>query len=246
VYGTRYGTAYGKLDPVSSPLRTASSPSSTRAAAPRGRLSRERITEAALALIERDGLEALTMRRLAEELGIGTMTLYGYFRDKEELLDALVDTAAGQLEVPSDGGTWKSQIRALMEEIRRALVEHPVGVLLRQRRPMWSPGALRISEAGLRTLREAGFSKADAARAYRSLFNYTFGFAAFSPHEVSTRQRQEALAALASLPRDRYPTQIEAAAELADAVGGEVQFRYGLDLLLDGLEAKLGRPSGPS
>jgi AcrR family transcriptional regulator len=237
-----YGTAYGSMDRMSSSIGSASAGSSTRTRVARRTLSRERIAEVALAFVERDGLEALTMRRLAEELGVGTMTLYGYFRDKEELLDALVDTAADQLEIPRGGGTWKDEIRALMEEIRRALSEHPVGVLLRQRRPMWSPGALRVSEAGIRTLREAGFSKADAARAYRSLFNYTFGVAAFSPHEVSSSHRQQALAALASLPEDQYPAQTEAASELADAIGGKAQFRYGLDLLLDGLEAKLGPP----
>jgi AcrR family transcriptional regulator len=212
---------------------------SQRAGASRHGLSAERVAEAALAFIERNGLETLSMRRLADELGVGTMTLYGYFRDKEELLDAVVDAAADQLQVPDAAGSWKSQLRALMEEIRRVLTEHPLGVLLRQRRPMWSPGALRVSEAGIRALREAGFSKADAARAYRSLFNYTFGFAAFSPPEVSTELKRSALSALAALPREDYPRQTEAAPELADAIGGEEQFRYGLDLLLDGLEAKL-------
>lgn len=180
------------------------------------------------------------MRRLAEELGVGTMTLYGYFRNKEELLDAMVDAAAEQIRIPNRRGGWRSRIGALMEEIRRTLGERPVGVLLRQGRPMWSPGALRVSEAGIQVLREAGFGKADAARAYRSLFNYTFGHAAFTAPDVSSEMRRQALAALASLPQDQYPAQTEAASELANAIGGEAQFRYGLDLLLDGLEAKLG------
>jgi AcrR family transcriptional regulator len=210
-----------------------------RARSSRRGLSAERVVEAALGFIEREGLGALTMRRLADELGVGTMTLYGYFRDKDELLDAVVDAAAQQLRVPGPSGSWRSQLRALMLEIRRVLAEHPVGVLLRQRRPMWSPGALRVSEAGIRALREAGFGKADAARAYRSLFNYTFGFAAFSPPAVSAELRRSAISALAALPRDKYPWQTEAAPELADAIGGEEQFRYGLELLLDGLEAKL-------
>jgi AcrR family transcriptional regulator len=197
--------------------------------------------EGASRLVARDGLEALSMRRLAEELGVGTMTLYGYFRKKEELLDAVVDAAAARIEIPRGRRGWRSEIRALMETIRRTLMEHPVGVLLRQRRPMWSPGALRVSEAGIQALRKGGFSKADAARGYRSLFNYTFGFAAFSPHEVSTETSRQALAVLAALPDDQYPAQTEAASELADAVGGEAQFLYGLDLLLDGLEGKLPR-----
>jgi AcrR family transcriptional regulator len=223
---------------LSSADRTAA-PHPTRTRPPRRSLSRERVAEAALTFIEQYGPEALSMRRLAEELGIGTMTIYGYFRDKDELLDAVVDAATAQIEIPSRRGTWKSQIRALMEEIGTTLTEHPIGILLRLKRPMWSPGALRISEAGVRILREAGFSRAEAARAYRSLFSYTFGFAAFSPREISEEVRRQALAALAALPQDEYPALIEASSELADAVGGEAQFRHGLDLLLDGLEAKL-------
>jgi AcrR family transcriptional regulator len=206
---------------------------------PRGSLSREQVAQAALAFIERNGPEALSMRRLAADLEVGTMTIYGYFRDKDELLDAVVDAATAQIEVPSRRGTWKSQIRALMEQIRTTLADHPIGILLRLNRPMWSPGALRISEAGVRILREAGFSRAEAARAYRSLFSYTFGFAAFTPREVSKEVRRQALAALAALPQDQYPALIESSPELADAVGGEAQFHHGLDLLLDGLEAKL-------
>jgi AcrR family transcriptional regulator len=206
---------------------------------PRPGLSRERVIEAASRFLDRHGLEALSMRRLGEELGVGTMTLYGYFRNKEELLDALVDATAEKIQIPRGRRGWRSKIRALMEEIRTTLSERPAGVLLRQRRPMWSPGALRVSEAGIQALREAGFSKADAARAYRSLFNYTFGFAAFTPPDVSSELRRKALATLAALPEDQYPAQTEAASELADAIGGEAQFHYGLDLLLDGLESKL-------
>jgi AcrR family transcriptional regulator len=234
-----YGTAYDRVDQVSSPDPTAVSERPIKSRGPRLSLSRARVIEVASRLLDRHGLDALSMRRLAEELGVGTMTLYGYFRNKEELLDALVDATAEQIRIPSGGRSWRSKILALMEEIRRTLAERPVGVLLRQRRPMWSPGALRVSEAGIQVLRDAGFGKADAARAYRSLFSYTFGFAAFTPSDVSSELRRKALAALAALPEDQYPAQTEAASELADAIGGEAQFRYGLDLLLDGLDAKL-------
>ena len=210
----------------------------------RHRLSPDQVAESALALIERDGVDRLSMRRLAQELGVGTMTLYGYFRDKEALLDAVVDLAAARIKIPPAARGWKAQLRELMEEIRLSLGEHPVGIILRMRRPMWSPGALRVSEAGLQVLREAGFGKADAARAYRSLFNYTFGFVAFSPAHVSDELKRTARAALAVLPPGEYPAQIEAATDLAEAIGGEAQFRYGLELLLDGLELKLKRRSG--
>ena len=201
-------------------------------------LSRTQIASAAFAFIERHGLVALSMRRLAQELGIGTMTLYGYFRDKEELLDAVVDVASEEIEIPRGEGSWRNEIRALMCEVRRTLAEHPVGVLLRLRRPMLTPRSQRVAEAAMQALLKAGFSRAEAASAYRTLFSYTFGFASFSPAEDADQVRRQAEAALALLPPDEYPALSASASEAAAAMAGEAQFEFGLDLLLDGLEAR--------
>lgn len=95
------------------------------------KLSRGEVARAALALADRDGLEALSMRRLAGELGVGTMTLYGYFRDKEELLDAIVEVASEEVRLERVEGNWQAQLRVIAREIRRLLSRHPVGVRIR-------------------------------------------------------------------------------------------------------------------
>lgn len=174
---------------------------------PRSRLglSREAILDAALGLLDRDGLDSLTMRGLAEELGVGAMTLYGYFRGKEELLDAVVDRAARGIAAAPVGGAWKQGLRELMLEVRRGLVDHPSVVELRFRHPIVSRGALEVTETAMRLLLEAGFSRRDAARAYRVLFTFTFGFSAFGPRNAGERDRGQSLEALRSLPAERYP-----------------------------------------
>lgn len=204
-------------------------------------LSREQVAKTALALADADGLEALSMRALADRLGVGTMTLYGYFRNKEELLDAVVDAAMGEGEgeAPAVEGGWREQLRELVLFARRNLLQHPSLVELRVRRPVLRPEALRFSETALRILRGAGFDVRDATAAFRLLFTYTFGFAALSPAESTAEDRRAALAALAALPPDEYPALTEARDEASQAMGGEEMFEYGLDRILDGLEVRL-------
>jgi AcrR family transcriptional regulator len=206
-------------------------------------LSRERILDVAIDLLDRHGLADFSMRRLAEELGVGTMTVYGYFRSKEELLDALVDIGGRAIaEVASStaaDGSWKARMRELMVALRRTLLDHPAFVELRYRHPLQSPGALTIAEVGMRTLREAGFGKREAAESYRVLFVYTFGFAAFGPGRRSEADRAAALEALGALPADDYPALVDAREEAVGAMGDETVYEVGLDALLDGLEATL-------
>lgn len=199
-------------------------------------LSRERIVQAALDLLDREGLEALSMRRIAAEIGVTAMTLYVYFRNKDELLDAVVDAGAQEIVLPSEEGPWKVQIRELLHAVRRALERHPGALRDRLARPFLGPGAMRLPETALRILGSAGFEKKDAVRAYRVLFSYTLGFASFSSDASAQEARRRARAALAALPEDEYPAMISASAEIIDAMAGEATFDFGLDRLLDGLE----------
>lgn len=217
-------------------------PDAVPAAASRVGLSRQRIVEGALALLDRDGLDAFSMRRLADELGVGTMTIYGYFRNKDELLDAVVDSG-GQAIADLDSGavsgaSWKVRLRELMMGIRERLVEHPGIVELRYKRPLLSPGALTVTEAGMRILRDAGFSDGDAGRIYRILFVYTFGFSAFGPGPGSEADRERSVEALSALPPDRYPTLVSAAQGASESMADQTLYEVGLDALLDGLEPK--------
>jgi AcrR family transcriptional regulator len=211
----------------------------TGAATPNRSLSREEIARAALELVDAHGVDALSMRRLATELGVGTMTLYGYFRSKEELLAAVIDAATGEAPVAVAEGPWREQLRELMLGVRRTLAEHPSGVQLRLTRPILTRGALRVTEAGMQILDRAGFDKADAARAYRALFVYTFGYASFGspPEPEETKRRTKA--ALLALPEREYPVLSASAAEAAETMAGDEPFEWGLERLLDGLEALL-------
>lgn len=139
---------------------------------PATRLSRERILEAALGLAERDGLEALSMRRLAQELDVWPMSIYRYFQDKEALLDALGEVAAARIRTPSARGSWRSQLTGLLRQARQVFITHPAGSRLR----------LGEAPAGVEILREAGFGPAEAARAWQALLSYTAG-AALDPDD---------------------------------------------------------------
>jgi AcrR family transcriptional regulator len=166
-------------------------------------LSRERILDAALALLAREGLEALSMRRLAQALDVWPMALYRYFEDKDALLDAAVARATDEVARPSPG-PWREQMGGLMAGVRESLGAEGLRLGERLPRALLTPGAARLAEDGLRILAEAGFDADDAPRAWRALLSYTLGFA-------------------------------------AQGSGDETDFAYGLERLLDGLEASLPR-----
>lgn len=200
-------------------------------------LTQEVIARTALALADRDGVDALSMRRLAAELGIGTMTLYGYFRNKDALIDAALDVAAGDAGPRAKGSDWRTELRSVLQATYRNLQRHPSFVQLRLRRPLITARQLRLNETGVRILEDGGLTSADATRAFRTLFFYVFGFAAFSADdEVARSQTREAVA---SLPQETYPRLTGAIDHVVAVVGGAAQFDYGLDLLLDGIEQRI-------
>jgi AcrR family transcriptional regulator len=202
-------------------------------------LSRERILRVAHELIEQEGMGALSMRRLAQELDVWPMSVYRYFQDKDELLDALAAAAAEAIPIPSPDASWRAQLRALLGDARTAIGEDPAGIGTRLPRAFLTPGALRVSEAGLRILRSAGFAPAEAASAWRALWSYTFGFATFRIAPNPTEALRHTRAAIAALPDEDYPTLLATSNELAAALASEEEFDYGLERLLDGLEARL-------
>lgn len=185
-------------------------------------------------------MSALTMRRVADELGVGTMTLYTYFRNKRELIDAVVDLAVGAPPTaPSTTGSWREQLEALLRASREKLVRHPALVALRAQQPVLQPSALRLTEAAMAILVQAGFPHDEAAHSFRLLFTYTMGFAAFNPPTADADARRAARVAIAALPPEEYPTLATASEHLADAMGGQDTYEYGLARILDGLQARL-------
>lgn len=217
---------------------------STPASRSRLGLSSTRIVEAADAILAETGLDGLTMRAVAERLGVGTMTLYGYFRDKDQLLDALIDAKSDALEIPQSDGPWRPRLRELMLHLHAQLVENPFLAALRLRRPLMSAGAMRWTETGLKLLADAGLPRAEAARAFRGLFVFTFGHAVFLPAGDAEEVVRAARAALLALPSESFPAVTAAADELPKTLVEQETYEYCLDRMLDGIEAELSRLAG--
>ncbi len=142
-----------------------------------GLLKRERVLEAALSVAERDGLERLSMRLLARDLGVSTMALYRHVRNKDDLLDGLVKRLLGELELPDESLPWDERLRRLAREVRALAHRRPelFGLLLRRRAV--GQDATRAREAALRALRDAGLESKAAERMERLLSTLVLGFA---------------------------------------------------------------------
>ena len=209
----------------------------------RAPLGREEIARAALEMLDEEGLDALSMRRLADRLGVGTMTLYGYVRSKHELLDAAVEAAVEDFEFELPDGGMRERLRAHVHAVRRLFERHPALPALRARQPIVQAAAFRMSERAMQILLDAGFPPEEAARAFRVLFVYEFGSMMFGGTEPSPEQRRTVRAALELLPEDEFPAITAVAEHMPSSVGGREQFDYGLELILDALEARAARYS---
>src|SRR4051812_41666864 len=131
------------------------------------------------------------------------MTLYGYFRSKDELIDAALDIAVGDAGPRPRGSGWKEELRSVLQATYRNLRRHPSLVQLRLRRPLITARQLRLNETGVRILEDGGLPLGEATRAFRTLFFFVFGFAAFSADDAPARSQTHQ--AVASLPPAVYP-----------------------------------------
>src|ERR687883_83390 len=145
---------------------------------PRVPLSKERVLRAAVALADEGGLEALSMRRLAKELGVEAMSLYNHVANKEEILAGIIDLVASETEIPSDDVDWKTALRRSVISWRDALVRHPWASGLQLSQQGGGPAGIRNSDWMLRKLREAGLSNDVVYHAFHILEAYLLGFAA--------------------------------------------------------------------
>ena len=207
---------------------------------PRTRLTRERILGAAIAGADKGGLEALTMRTLAEMLGVAPMALYRHVANRNDLIDGMVDAIFLEVGVPSGGGDWKTSMRKRAVAVRDALTRHPWAIGLMEARGTPGPANLRHHDAVLGRLRAAGFDVPMAAHAYSLLDSYIYGFALTKinlPFEPATAG-DVAEAMLEPFPVNEFPNLVEFLGEHVLKPGydyGE-EFEYGLELILDGLE----------
>ena len=178
--------------------------------------SREDIARRALELADSAGLEAVTMRRLAEHVGLPTMTLYGYFATKDELLDAMADAAVATAGIAPTGATWREQLTSLMDGVRQVLHDHPSGVRIRSRGPVLGPAALRISETAVAILVDAG-SRTATRRSPTAASSSSRSATPPSTSAATTPRRQRLRGALAALPPDEHPMLSTDIDDFADA-----------------------------
>lgn len=213
-----------------------------RTRAPRHTLSRDAIVERATQVMDESGPDALTMRSLATELGVGAMALYTYFRSKDELLDAVRDHVMGLLGPAPVSGTWEERLRSYNLALYRLLVDHPVLTHLFATRPLAGHEAADATNAQLQMLRDAGFGRDAAAHAHMTLLLHVLGAASWDLQLNAKRQdaesRRRMQRGLESMSADRYPTLVDLAPELVQQAWGERQFAYGLDVILRGLRAQ--------
>jgi AcrR family transcriptional regulator len=207
------------------------------------RLSRDQVLHAALALADAEGIGAVTMQRVARALGAEPMSLYRHIRNKDDLLDGLVDLVYAEITLPAPDEPWRSASRRRAISAREALVKHPWAVSLMESRTHPGPANLAHHDATVGNLFAAGFSALMAVHAYNLIDSFVYGFA-LQEHQLPFESTQE-LADLApemlhAFPGGQYPHLERVASELVGAgfrYGDE--FEYGLDLILDGVERDL-------
>jgi AcrR family transcriptional regulator len=209
-------------------------------AAPRTPLTRQRVLAAAVALADRGGVGALSMRKLAQELGVEAMSLYHHVANKDDILDGIVDVVFGEIELPTGEAGWEAAMRRRAVSAREALRRHPWATGLMESRRTPGPANIRHHDAVLGVLRNAGFPVELAAHAYSLLDSYIYGFAlqeASLPFHTPEEAAEVAQEIMSVFPAADYPHLAEIAIEHALQPGYDYgdEFLYGLDLILDGL-----------
>ena len=215
--------------------------------APRLPLSRDRVLRAATAFADERGLEALSMRKLAQVVGVEAMSLYNHVANKEDLLDGMIDLVFGEIELPSAAEGWKKAMRQRAISVRAVLARHRWAIGLMESRTSPGPATLRHHDAVLGCLREAGFSLELAAHAYSALDSYIYGFALQErglPFDNPEETAALAQVMLARFPADEYPHLAEFTFQHVMQPGYDFgqEYEFGLGLVLDGLE-RLHRPA---
>jgi TetR/AcrR family transcriptional regulator, tetracycline repressor protein len=201
------------------------------------RLTRNQVVTAARKIAARQGVEKLTMRRLAEALGVMPNALYTYFPDKSSILDAVLDDLVGDVERPRPRTAWRDGLVSLMSSYRRVLLAQPGLIALTASRPMVGPNALRLREDMLTLLRAGALDAGDAVSAYLALFAYTTGFVTFEtgrvPGKGDDKQRARTFELHAGLPDEDFPSTRALARRLRKRPG-DPEFRRGLQALITG------------
>ena len=208
----------------------------------RAPLTKERVLEAAVRLADRDGIEALSMRTLARELGVEAMSLYHHVANKDAILDGISDLVVSEIQVPVIGGDWKTEMRKRAHSAHEVFRRHPWAALLVGSRINVGPGMLRYIDATIGCLTQAGFTYAMADAAWNAMDSHIVGFTLYELNFPLDRSEYASAASqfLPLLPAERYPYMRALAVMVIEGKHTGVQdFDFGLNLLLDGLERLL-------
>jgi AcrR family transcriptional regulator len=214
---------------------------------PRAALSREAVLRAGLAIGDAEGLDAISLRRIAADLDVSAMSLYHYVDSKDALLDAMLDLVYGEIQLPDTSRVeWWDGLAAVAHSARQALIAHPAAAAIVASRATTGPNTLRILETILALLRSAGFDAEGAVRISTAYSRFLISLIALEagllPELSAEERRQRALRTryeLESLPSDAFPNVIEAAPYLATPYQPDQTFDQGLELLRAGIQAEL-------
>ena len=210
-------------------------------------LTRARVLQTAVTRADQGGLEALTMRKLGQELGVEAMALYHHFANKDDLVDGMVDLVFGEIELPVIGPDWRKAMRWRAILVRDALLRHRWAIGLMESRRTPGPANLRHHDAVIGSLRAGGFDIAMVAHAYSLLDSYIYGFALTKlnlPFQTSDQVGDVAAAMLEPFPVDEYPNLVAFLSEHVMKPGYDYgdEFESGLDVILEGLERMRAEP----
>ncbi len=214
---------------------------------PREPITPDRLADAALRIVDEGGLDSLTVRSLAHEVGVGTMTIYWYVQNKEEILDLVSDRLLANVVLPAPDPDWRISARATARAVRGAMLSHARALPVMVGRGSFGPNGLRVIEHAIAVFRTAGFDDMEAADAYFAVSNYVTGFSLMQTANVSVPGKSDmdrrAYFAMVneyvmSMPPELYPNLHATASRILTA-SIEERFDFGLECLIAGLDARL-------
>jgi len=217
--------------------------------APRPPLTPRRIVEAALHVVDENGLESLTIRQLGPELGVTPMAIYGHFANKEQLLDCMLDFVLGEVDLEPPDADPLDAVLSIVADVDRVLIGHQGIARVYGGSVRIGPNGLRVLDSVLGHLLRAGLDPPTASMALLALYTYTMGH-----HQIGRvlpvegGEGEGPMGFLSALPPDQVPNVVHAGAHFFAAGSRAQRFRMGLDLLIAGLRGRVaatGATRGP-
>lgn len=201
-------------------------------------LTRERVLRAAIDLADREGIDAVSMRRLGSELGVEAMSLYNHVPNKAAVLDGIVETVINDIELPNDISDWKACIREMARSYREAAAAHPNIVGLVATRPFNTVASLRPVEVGFEIFKQAGFRPEASLHAFRTLAGFVTGYTLAETGTFFGEAEGEGQLTIGDIREEEFP-RLHEVGPFMRSTDHDAEFDFAIDVLITGLEAKL-------